>query len=998
MDNTEKEKQFKFIRLCFFVMLAVFIIGNWYVTQTIAQECGYNEVLGQSVLHFQPPFCDFTIYQPLGYFFWKRDPLLVQAIPYILRSHAFTIYIFLGCGAVFCYLKSRSLKKLNSHGTADFATEEDIKNAKLTDPDNGVVCGRDPFTHNIMLHNGPEHILLLAPSRSGKGVGIITPTGIIWKYSMFFFDPKAELWNMTAGWRKRHHKQKVMKFEPLCTDGSAAKWNPFAEINFQSHEELSDVTTIANMMCKTGEKSGGDPFWENSAIALMNGIIMHLMYKHHQEDRPLPCPSDVMSFLSSPDMDTDHLFASMKIYPHISKEDFLELPKEIPLKDDEGNPLLDENGKQKTKTVQGYNSLKAVYGEYVADLKPFKNALGLEPGTEDWKKIRSLDDLKDYLLDIRRDDPAKFNSLKWNPPDIMRAKDKREINLCITNATNAGEVWYQLLVHPKVAESAANMLNGADQTRASIMQTAQTAMALYQDPLIRKNTAVSDFTVRDLLDPRQTVSLYLVLQPEDVDKLRPLLRLFVNTMLAKLVRDMKFGTGGGTTNLVPQRLLLMLDEFPQLGKMDSIENTLAICAGYGIKICIVAQDVSQLNKIYTKDNSIMGNCHVQIYFTPTNNESMKVLSDKLGDKTIQTVSHSDNGKIFGGSNSTSQQARKLMTPDEVSRMSQEKELVFVGGHRPIYGDKIRFYLEPYFKKRVQAPPPFSDTCTQVKTYEQLFAVHAADVADMKEKQRTVAEARAKADAQKKAAEAKQENPASVEAEEKAPVSEQVQPQEEKNIQTDSSTKEEATEPEAQKPTIADAPSTRPEKDLRHRRFMEQQQKYNMEIHPKQPEQKTAEPQTAPATSEVPATNPIDEQERFEKDVAEHAPKVGGLKLGYVENRKKAEPDYEPEKEVEECQPDAEAPDFAAEGSAGTGEGADSLEPAPEEGARSEDEEALNSNSEPEREEELEPPAEDNHGLGDPVAEAEAEARELDNVMANFRRMRHEEKQKKEQQG
>jgi len=972
LGNPDKERQFKFIRLCFLVMLSCYILGNWYLTQTVAQECSYNDVLGQNVLHFQPPFCDFTIYQPLGYFFWKRDPMIAQAIPYILRSHTLTLYIILACGAGFCFLKSKSLKKLDSHGTADFATEEDIKKAKLTDPDNGVVCGRDPFTHKIMLHNGPEHILLLAPSRSGKGVGIITPTGIIWKYSMFFFDPKAELWNMTAGWRKRHHKQKVMKFEPLCTDGSAAKWNPFAEINFQSHEELSDVTTIANMMCKTGEKSGGDPFWENSAIALMNGIIMHLMYKHHQENRPLPCPSDVMSFLSSPDMDTDHLFASMKIYPHISKEDFLELPKEVPVKGKDGKPVIDkETGKPKVTMEPRVNPLKAIYGEYVTDLKPFKTALGLEPGAEDWKSIRSLDDLKDYLLDLRENDVAKFDSLVWDPPDIMRAKDKREINIQIGNWHSAGNVWYQLLVHPKVAESAANMLNGADQTRASIMQTAQTAMALYQDPLIRQNTAVSDFTVRDLLDPRQTVSLYLVLQPEDVDKLRPLLRLFVNTMLAKLVRDMKFGTGGGTTNLVPQRLLLMLDEFPQLGKMDSIENTLAICAGYGIKICIVAQDVSQLNKIYTKDNSIMGNCHVQIYFTPTNNESMKVLSDKLGDKTIQTVSHSDNGKLFGGSNSTSQQARKLMTPDEVARMSQEKELVFVGGYRPIYGDKIRFYLEPYFKKRVQAPPPFSDTCTKVQTYEQLFAVHAADVADMREKQRTVAEARAKADAKKKTTEPVKEEPkkeaesakeaeAMPEASVPAPAEEQQVPAEE------SSEKDDRKETGEEKPQVADVPIGHPNRDDRHRRFNGHRPNSDMDIHRKpSKDEKSQPPEQADAHSA--------EEDSFEKDLKEHVLPISGLKPEY---RRKEEPD-EPAKTAEERQPDTKAPDTATE--SGGGKGTDRSEPASEEGPRPADAETV-------KQEE-----------NDPLTEAEEEEEEVKSQMSHFKK-RLKEKRKKDEQG
>ena len=156
------------------------------------------------------------------------------------------------------------------------------------------------------------------------------------------------------------------------------------------------------------------------------------------------------------------------------------------------------------------------------------------------------------------------------------------------------------------------MYNGAEQTRASIMQTAQTSMAVYQDPLVKKNTAVSDFSLRDLLDPSGEVSLYLVLQPNDIDKLRPILRLFVNTMLSKLVRDMKFDKGKDGEHSKKQRLLLMLDEFPQLGKLESIEKTLAICAGYGIKICIVAQSMGQLNKIYTKDKAIPGNCQVHI--------------------------------------------------------------------------------------------------------------------------------------------------------------------------------------------------------------------------------------------------------------------------------------------------------------------------------------------------------------------------------------------------
>ena len=337
-------------------------------------------------------------------------------------------------------------------------------------------------------------------------------------------------------------------------------------------------------------------------------------------------------------------------------------------------------------------------------------------------------------------------TIDFNAPDLSECTQKQDIDQMISGQ-DVTSPWYKLLVHPKVAEAAANMYNGAEQTRASIMQTAQTSMAVYQDPLVKANTAVSDFSLRDLLDPSQEVSLYLVLQPNDIDKLRPILRLFVNTMLSKLVRDMKFAADGEKEQK-KQRLLLMLDEFPQLGKLESIEKTLAICAGYGVKICIVAQSMGQLNKIYTKDNAIPGNCHVQIYFTPTLEDgggTAKTLSDTLGDQTIHSYSKSSNGKMFEGSTSTSQMARKLMTPDEVRRMPADRELVFVAGFRPIYGKKLFYFKQKFFTDRTKTPPPtFSDLRTEVKSYAQLFAVHRADRAAAEERLREVQEARAAA--------------------------------------------------------------------------------------------------------------------------------------------------------------------------------------------------------------------------------------------------------------
>ena len=743
MEMDEKDRN-KFILICVVVLAVVYVGGNWATTQLIADALEYHELLpGRLFGH---------VFQPFAIDLWRSDAALYDAIQRTIRSYFYVAWIFYGIGIFICYQVYRSMTRMSSHGTADFAKAEDIKKAGLAAKETGFVVGQNPFNDKIMLHNGPEHVLLVAPTRSGKGVCNMVPTGLCWKHSIFLFDPKGELWTFTAAWRKNHMGQKVMKFEPLCKDGSSAKWNPFAEIDFQSFEELTDVSTVSEMMVKTGEGGSKDPFWENSAVALINGIILHLLYKHHQEKRLLPCPSDVMTFLSSPSMSTEKLFATMKMYPHISKEEFLEV------------------------TVDGVkrtNPLKDIYGEYIEDFRPFAKALpafaeaaeeneaqahryeeALSLGKTDVPPPKSnLELLRDTIRATESDpDPQKRKTLNFEAPDISAAADKKEINKIIQAHVDKEGPWYLLLVHPKVAEAAANMYNGAEQTAASIMQTAQTSMAVYQDPLIRQNTAVSDFTLRDLLDPSQEVSLYLVLQPNDIDKLRPILRLFVNTMLAKLVRDMEFarkedakkGAAAKKEKPKKQRLLLMLDEFPQLGKLESIEKSLAICAGYGVKICIVAQSMGQLNKIYTKDNAIPGNCHVQIYFTPTLEDgggTAKTLSDTLGDKTIHSYSKSDNGKVFQSSTSTSNMARKLMTPDEVRRMPADRELVFVAGFRPVYGKKIRYYEQKYFMDRVLDPPLFSDTATQIQSYAQLFAVHAAERRKIEARQEEVARAR-----------------------------------------------------------------------------------------------------------------------------------------------------------------------------------------------------------------------------------------------------------------
>ncbi len=783
MGDVDTKARQKILGQIVCVMICAWALGHWIASMKVGFDVNHDPLLGFNIL---------GIYPPWAYSEWRSDPMLVQAIPRVLHAAKKWIWISLLFGAGISYQIYKAGQTYTSHGSAEWAKEPDIVKAGLgafiekikekkilgffklkekekTRKESGVVVGIDPFNGELMLHDGPEHMLLMAPTRSGKGVNTIIPTGLIWKNSIFFFDPKGELFQSTSGYRKNILHQKVLKFQPLKNDGAGVRWNPLAEVEFRHQDEISDIETIVGMLVKPdgADKGGGkDPFWDNAAGAILKGVVMHLMYSRYADGQrnlfrwrkeyqqlkrkltqaegkfdanaedaeqqkeaienlkeeikeklerrpkptPLPCLTEVMTFLSPADCDDlGDYFKKNAFYPHITAEEFLERK----ILDDEGEPVLDENGKPKHYE----NPLKAIYGNYVTNLTQINEKLNDKARQKGLKKkfrCMNIDDVKDAIYEIG-------------------GVDFGETTLESTDADELGDNPFRpLLTHPKVAESFAGFANNAEQTRASILGTATTALTLYQNPVVQKNTEVSDFCMRDLLNPAQEVSLYLVMEPKDITILKPLSRLFINTMLDKLVRDMKFELNSKAKK---QRLLLMLDEFPQLGNMSKVELSLAICAGYGIKMCIVSQDVNQLNKEYTKDNSIGSNCHVHIYFTPnldSGGATAEAISKMLGKKTITTVNHSDGGGgFFKGSDSFSQTGRELLTPDEVMKLPDDEEIVFVAGNKPVKGKKLRYYEHNFFTDKISdnPMPMYSDVCTKVATYDDLFAIYAADWAD-----------------------------------------------------------------------------------------------------------------------------------------------------------------------------------------------------------------------------------------------------------------------------
>jgi type IV secretion system protein VirD4 len=96
---------------------------------------------------------------------------------------------------------------------------------------------------NYLRHDGPEHVLCFAPTRSGKGVGLVIPTLLTWPYSTIVHDIKGENFQLTSGWRERFGS--VLLFDP--TDLASAAYNPLLEIR-KGDCEVRDAQNVADIL------------------------------------------------------------------------------------------------------------------------------------------------------------------------------------------------------------------------------------------------------------------------------------------------------------------------------------------------------------------------------------------------------------------------------------------------------------------------------------------------------------------------------------------------------------------------------------------------------------------------------------------------------------------------------------------------------------------------------------------------------------------------------
>jgi type IV secretion system protein VirD4 len=127
-------------------------------------------------------------------------------------------------------------------------------------------------------------------------------------------------------------------------------------------------------------------------------------------------------------------------------------------------------------------------------------------------------------------------------------------------------------VHPVVASAARELLNKSENERSGVLFIAMSFLGLYRDPVVARVTRQCDWRIRDLVEGEHPTTLYLVVPPSDISRTKPLVRLVLNQMGRRLTEKLE-------ASRQRQRVLLMLDEFPALGRLDFFESALAFMAG-----------------------------------------------------------------------------------------------------------------------------------------------------------------------------------------------------------------------------------------------------------------------------------------------------------------------------------------------------------------------------------------------------------------------------------
>lgn len=552
-------------------------------------------------------------------------PLLISTI----------LAVFLGLLPLIVVLLALALgqPKRELHGSARFANDMEIrqenllpksqklpeknqKPEKYTHPD--ILIGQ--YKGQYLRWFGNEFFELDAPTRSGKGVGIVIPNCLHYRDSMVIYDPKYENFLITSGFRQKHG-QEVYLFNPAGIIPSAQDnpnpdlqsmsplmshcWNPYTYIRRDARFTYKDLMNMANILLPSSHNdSGSSTFFTESARKLFVGLSLFLIETEYERDLSDYSQRTTLANLFRLTSPTD------------------------------GQPL------------------------------------------NEWLKEEIAS--RPYLS-----------------------------SQCQT-----------LLL---------GFANGNAKTGADILSSLTAPLGMFLDPIVEKATSSDDFRLDELRKKRMTI--YIGIVPTEMATFRNLMNLFFSQLI-----DVNVQQGLPENNpALKYQCLLLMDEFPALGKMSVILNAVAFIAGYNLRLLIINQSPSQLEDIYGKEaaRTLTTNFACRVLYTPRDQKDAQEYSEIIGYETFKSRSSSRSfGRGTSRSQSISDQKRAVMNPDEIKAMPASDCIITINRLRPIYAQKIIYWEDPVFKPRLDKQkypiPKIPELDIATQTSSQSNSIQAAE--------------------------------------------------------------------------------------------------------------------------------------------------------------------------------------------------------------------------------------------------------------------------------
>jgi type IV secretion system protein VirD4 len=256
---------------------------------------------------------------------------------------------------------------------------------------------------------------------------------------------------------------------------------------------------------------------------------------------------------------------------------------------------------------------------------------------------------------------------------------------------------------PQCVSLIMDVVDLATQTASSVRKTFTSQLDLWLNPLLDMATAASDFDLRDFR--KKKIAVYLGIKPRDFERLQVVMNVFFQQAIGEQTAELP-----ENNPLLKHQLLVVLDEFTAVGRIPILLSSIAFVPGYNVRTLMVIQTPSQLDEVYGQNGRkiMLKTLAARIVFPPNDMEDARNVSEELGYTTVKSRSRTVPGIMGGGKRSPStnvtDQRRALMLPQEIKEMPADRQLLFVEHVPPVKCQKIKYFEDPIFMKRLLPPP------------------------------------------------------------------------------------------------------------------------------------------------------------------------------------------------------------------------------------------------------------------------------------------------------